>query len=206
MTVPVGIVDTGLSNLDSIVRALEVCGGAPTTVRTLADLAGAGRVVLPGVGAFPDGMAALRERGLDTALRQHAAAGRPLLGVCLGMQLLASSSAEGGTTTPGLGLVPGEVVRLDPDADERIPHIGWNEVHRRTSSPLFEGIDDGADFYFVHSYHVRADSDAVVATTPYAGGFASAVRSGAVAGVQFHPEKSQRRGMQLLGNFLRWPC
>lgn len=203
---PVTVLDTGLSNLDSIVRALEVCGGVAATARAAPDLARAGRVVLPGVGAFPDGMRALTERGLDTALREHAAAGRPLLGVCLGMQLLASSSTEGGTVTPGLGLVPGEVVRLEPDAHERIPHIGWNEVDHRAESPLLEGIDDGADFYFVHSYHLRAVGSAVVATTPYAGGFASVVGAGCVAGVQFHPEKSQRRGMQLLRNFLEAPC
>ncbi|HEX5870466.1 MAG TPA: imidazole glycerol phosphate synthase subunit HisH, partial [Longimicrobium sp.] len=147
----------------------------------------------------------LRERGLDQALREQVLEqGVPLLGVCLGMHLLADRGIEGGETQ-GLGLVPGSVMKLQPDEPgTRIPHVGWNEVHPARPSPLMEGIEDGRDFYFVHSYHLACDDPAdVLATTPYCGGIASAVQRGIVAGVQFHPEKSQKAGFALLRNFVK---
>lgn len=201
----VAVVDYGVSNLDSVVRALEECGAAPYVTGDPAGLRDASLMVLPGVGAFADGMRNLRARGLDGALREQVLEnGVPLLGVCLGMHLLADRGMEGGET-PGLGLVPGAVVRLEPDGPgTRVPHVGWNEVHPVRPSALLEGIEDGRDFYFVHSYHLSCDDPAdVLATTPYCGGIASAVQRGVVSGVQFHPEKSQKAGFALLRNFVR---
>ena len=162
-----------------------------------------GGIILPGVGAFPDGMAHLRDRGFDQALREHTAQGIPLLGICLGMQLLAERGWEV-RETAGLGLIPGEVRRLEPsNGDTRIPHVGWNQVAFARNCPLFEGIQPGTDFYFVHSYYLDcADAEAIVGRTAYCGGFTSAVARANVFGVQFHPEKSQKRGFQVLKNFL----
>lgn len=199
------IVDYGLCNLDSIARAVQECGGNPVVTDRPADLATAASIILPGVGAFPDAMANLHERGLVEALLAQVERQRiPFLGVCLGMQLLASWGFEV-RQTHGLGLVRGEVRRLrETHRGERIPHVGWDEVHYRSDCPLFRGIPSGSDFYFVHSYHLACveESD-VAATTPYCGGFTSAVaRGGCLFGVQFHPEKSQRAGFRLLQNFL----
>lgn len=201
----VAVVDYGVSNLDSVARALEECGADPFVTGNPADLADAALMVLPGVGAFADGMRNLRERGLDQALRQQVLEnGVPLLGVCLGMHLLADRGIEGGETQ-GLGLIPGSVIRLRPDEPgTRVPHVGWNEVHPARASTLMQGIEDGRDFYFVHSYHLACDDPAdVLATTPYCGGIASAVQRGVVVGVQFHPEKSQKAGFALLRNFVK---
>jgi glutamine amidotransferase len=199
----VAIVDHGLCNIDSIRRALEECGGAPLVTDDPADLEDVDRIVLPGVGAFGDAMANLRERKLDVAIVNNVLdQGVPFLGICLGMQLLATTGRESGDVA-GLGLVAGEVVRLEPtDSDQRVPHVGWNEVHGRDGQ-LLHGVDDDADFYFVHSYHLRCDDDAAVAaTTPYCGGFTSVVEQGNVFATQFHPEKSQRHGFEVLRNFL----
>jgi glutamine amidotransferase len=197
------IVDYGMCNLDSVARAIEECGARPLVTADPAALAEADRIILPGVGAFPDGMANLRDRGFDAALREQTALGIPLLGICLGMQLLAERGWEL-RETPGLALVPGQVRRLEPsNGDTRIPHVGWNEVTLERACALFDGIEPGADFYFVHSYHFDcADAAAVVGRTDYCGGFTSAVARGNVFGVQFHPEKSQKRGFQVLRNFL----
>ena len=202
----VAVVDFGLCNIDSIVRALVECGAKAFATRDAADLAGADRIVLPGVGAFPAAMANLRAAGLDRAIADEVAgAGKPFLGICLGMQLMARRSAEGGGGE-GLGLVEAEVVRLvAKEKGERVPHMGWNTVHAEADSPLFAGVAPDKDFYFVHSYHMRcADTAAVAATTPYCGGFASAVRGPGprAFGVQFHPEKSQKPGFHVLRNFL----
>jgi glutamine amidotransferase len=200
----VALVDYGAGNVDSAGRALEECGADVVLASTPAALERAQAIVLPGVGAFGDGVRGLQERGLVEPLRAHVRErGRPLLGVCLGMQLLADASDEGGTDVQGLGLVPGRVVRLAAEPGERVPHVGWNEVHATRPSPLLAPLADGTDFYFVHSFHLRPDDPAdAVATTPYAGGFVSAVGRGTAWGVQFHPEKSQRAGFALLRGFL----
>jgi glutamine amidotransferase len=146
----------------------------------------------------------IRERALDATLYEQAIEKQvPFLGICLGMQLLATKGWEV-QETEGLGFIPGEVQRLEPSGeDRRIPHVGWNEVYPTRESPLFRGIAAGRDFYFVHSYHLRPEDEADVAgRTPYAQGFVSAVQRGMVFGVQFHPEKSQRMGFQVLRNFL----
>ncbi len=200
----VAIVDYGMCNLDSVRRAFEEVGASAYVTAEPADLDRADRIVLPGVGAFPDAMRNLRSRGLDEALaKQVLDQGAPFLGICLGMQLIAAIGNEV-TDTAGLGWVDASVVRFVPtEADPRVPHVGWNEVHRVTDSPLFHEIPPGADFYFVHSFHVAcADPADVLATTPYCGGFTSVVQRGHVFGVQFHPEKSQRWGLRLLRNFL----
>lgn len=198
------IIDYGMGNLISVKRAFEECGADVYISDDPQDLSSATHIVLPGVGAFADGMAALDAKGWRTAI--HTAAEREsaaLLGICLGMQLLAETGTEGGRVG-GLGLIEGEVVRLQPKAaGERIPHVGWNELWPEQRHPLFDGITDGSDFYFVHSYHFQTKDEAsLLATTPYCGGFASVVGKDRVMGVQFHPEKSQRNGFQLIRNFL----
>lgn len=199
----VGVVDIGLSNIDSVRRAFEECGAVVGLVTEPRELAEYDRLVLPGVGAFADAMRRLRSTGLECGIREVIAEGRtPLLGVCLGMQLLVERGSEGGDSQ-GLGLIPGEVSRLEPVNGERVPHIGWNEVNPASDSPLFAGIEPGGDFYFVHSFEARiVDPSHAAATTPYAGGFCSAVSHGLVHGVQFHPEKSQRNGFAVVRNFL----
>jgi len=197
------IVDYGMGNLASVQRALEECGAAAEVSDDPATLAQASHVVLPGVGAFGDAMARLATGGWIAPLRQLAADGIPLLGICLGMQLLADYGEEGGAHD-GLGLIPGRVVRLHPgDARERVPHVGWNEVSAQRADPLLESIAPRTDFYFVHSYHfVAVKAEHAVAHTPYCGEFVSVVRAGSVMGTQFHPEKSSRAGFRLLRNFL----
>jgi glutamine amidotransferase len=201
--VQVAIVDYGMGNLDSVARAVEECGGRPLVTGEPRDVAKAAAVILPGVGAFAQGMANIRARGLDRVLVDDVAANDvPLLGVCLGMQLLATTGSEG-KETDGLGVVPGRVERLQPAGGLRVPHVGWNEVHHPQTHSLLHGIDSGRDFYFVHSYHLCCENpDDVIATVPYGGDVVAAVARGAVAGVQFHPEKSQRAGFALLRNFL----
>ena len=197
------IVDYGMGNIASARRALEECGARALVSDDPADIKVADRIVVPGVGAFPQAMARLCEAGWVDALRAAVHDdGLPLLGICLGMQLLADESDEV-SRTQGLGLIPGRIERILPaDADERVPHVGWNEVHHQGDT-LFKGIPSGADFYFVHSFRfVPTREDAIVATTPYAGETVSAVGAGRVVGVQFHPEKSSRAGFRLLKNFL----
>ncbi len=204
------VVDYGLCNLDSMARALEECGAVdvecssdPQTVRR------ADRVVLPGVGSFAAAMRNLEGAGLVDAIREISASGNvPFLGACLGMQLMATHGTEGLSdgTVDGLGLVKGEVIRLVPQsADERIPHMGWNEVHAKAGSTLFNSIAGASDFYFVHSYRLRLDDPADEAgSSPYCGGFTAAIEAKGrpIFGTQFHPEKSQKNGFRLLKNFL----
>ena len=199
----VAVIDSGLCNLDSVRRAVEVGGGEAVLVTNGRELDNVDRIILPGVGAFAEAMRNLHKRMLVDALNEQVLdRGIPFLGICLGMQLLATEGHENGPTK-GLGWIDGEVLRLVPDAGVvRIPHMGWNEVHHR-SDELFDGIPSGTDFYFVHSYHVLCDREEdVLATTPYCGSFASSVSRGLIFGVQFHPEKSQRHGLHLLRNFL----
>jgi len=199
----VAIIDYGMCNLDSVARAVEECGGRAVVTQQPADLAGATHIILPGVGAFPDAMDMLRKTGLDIALREQVVGEQiPFLGICLGMQLMATRGFEG-RECAGLDLIPGEVRRLMPSGSRvRIPHIGWNEVLANERCPLFIGIPASSDFYFVHSYHLCCEPQFAAARTPYADGFVSAVQRGTTFGTQFHPEKSQRLGFRLLANFL----
>lgn len=198
------IVDYGMCNLDSIARAIEECGGRSFVTDNPRELKAATQIILPGVGAFPDAMRNLNERGLVTALQDQVIGNHiPFLGICLGMQLMATCGHEGGVNS-GLGWIDGEVVKLEPHGkDRRIPHIGWNNIETTRESPLFRGIEPERDFYFVHSYHIKCTNLSQVLTrTLYAGGFVSAVGYDHVFGVQFHPEKSQKAGFQVLRNFL----
>ena len=174
----VTIIDYGLGNLGSVRRTLEDCGaqavvsGDPDVIRT------ADALVLPGVGAFAHGMQNLHDRGLVSVMTEVVQSGRPLLGICLGMQLLADEGTEGGTTK-GLGFVSGRVEPMDSDhGKRRIPHVGWNEIHLTRPSDLTRQVAEGSDFYFVHSYHFRATKpDVILATTPYGDDFVSIVQT-----------------------------
>lgn len=204
----VAVLDYGSGNLRSVAKALERAGLAPDVTGDPAAVARADAVVLPGVGAFRDAAEHLRAKGLDTAVRASLAAGRPYLGICLGLQLLYEESTEHGVS-PGFGVLPGRVERF-PDRDAagqllRVPHIGWNEVRFSGDHPMLEGLPERDCYYFVHSYRpLPAESDSVVGRTDYGGDFAAAVATERIFAVQFHPEKSQTAGARLLDAFARW--
>ncbi len=201
----VTILDYGAGNLTSVRLAFERLGETPTVISRAEEWRG-GRIVFPGVGSAASGMAGLRARGFDALLRRAAGEGVPILGVCLGMQLLLDGSEEDGGVE-GLGLIPGRCVRFDParDPSAKIPHMGWNTV-AQTAHPLWAGIADGAAFYFVHSFFARPASEADVAgRTGHCGEvFASALVRGTLFATQFHPERSGEAGARLLRNFLSW--
>lgn len=199
----IAIVDYGMGNLRNVQKAVERAGGRAVITAEAKVLEAARGVILPGVGAFGDAMQNLRERRLMEPLLRVSAAGKPLLGICLGMQLLFEESEEMGYHR-GLGLLPGRVVRFAP-SPLRVPHVGWNQIHIRRQSPLLAGVPDGGYAYFVHSYYVLpADDSIVLATTDYGLEFASIVGHGHLFAVQFHPEKSQEVGLRILRNFLEW--
>ena len=198
----VAVVDYGYGNLRSVLNALEFVGAEARLAAQPEQLEGADRVILPGVGAFRDAIAALRERGFGEALPALAGEGRPLLGICLGMQLLATKSLEFGEYE-GLGLLPGVVERLDVPDELRVPHVGWNDLLIQRESKLFDGFPDDPTCYFVHSYHlVPDDPELLTATTEYGGPVSACAERDNVYAAQFHPEKSQRDGLKLLENFL----
>lgn len=202
----IALIDYGLGNLRSVQKALERVGHGATITADPAAVATATRVILPGVGASADALAAVRERGLEQPLKDFVASGRPFLGVCLGLQMLFEWSYEDGEHR-GLGLLPGKVVRFQAPAGLKVPHMGWNQIRFARRPPLFDGIADGAYFYFVHSYHVVTDDRAIVATeTDYGGAFCSSVWRGNLFATQFHPEKSQADGLRLLKNFAELPA
>lgn len=197
----VGIIDYGVGNLRSVEKAFAATGCAAVVSSNEKVLRQAKRLVLPGVGAFGACMQALTARGFDELVRERVVQGIPLLGVCVGMQLLFDESDEFGTTK-GLGLFPGRVRRFAGDLIT--PQVGWNQIRQGVAHPLFAGIVDGAFFYFVHSYYCESNDPAIViGETEYGSTYASVVASGNVCGVQFHPEKSQAVGLKLLSNFGR---
>ena len=200
----VTIVDYGMGNLKSLHRALNEVGGDIIISDDVRDIASAQRLIIPGVGSYADGAKNLKAWGLFDIIRKVSLEhGRPILGICLGMQLLSSNGDEGGISE-GLGIIPGEVRRLEPTtSEERIPHMGWNDVDLTTNSELFSGIPNHSDFYFVHSYRlIPTNSSHIVGTTEYCGKTVTVVRNGNTWGVQFHPEKSGPLGYRLLRNFL----
>lgn len=197
----IGIIDYGMGNLLSVKNALAAVGAELRLATRGEDLADVHGIILPGVGAFGSGMDGLRERGFLDALEHEVRERRkPMLGICLGMQLLAARGTEGGDHR-GLGWIDATVVRLEPGRDLRVPHIGWNDVQGRGA--LFAGIPERASFYFVHSFHlVPALQTPVAGTTEYGVEFVSAIEHENVYGVQFHPEKSHKHGLALLKNFV----
>ena len=208
----IAIINYGMGNLHSIAKALEHVAGKERVIVSSQhqQILAADRVVFPGVGAIRDCMAELKRSGLDEVVMQAAAA-KPLLGVCLGMQALLDLSEEN-EGTECLGIIPGKVLRFPGDLqnDEgggrlKIPHMGWNQVHQQGDHPLWREIPDDSRFYFVHSYYAQPDRvEDIAATTPYGLDFASVLARGNIFAVQFHPEKSQHVGLQLLSNFVHW--
>jgi glutamine amidotransferase len=196
----IAIADYGIGNRRSVEKAVEKAGATALLTGNHAEIRAADGLIVPGVGAFPAAMKALRHHGLDLLIREVAHDGMPVLGSCLGMQLLFERSEEQGGEE-GLGLIAGEVVALDA-GKLNIPHIGWNDVHWVREDPLTSGLPEGAAFYHVHSYVPRpADSDTIIGTGDYGGTFATVVGRGSIVGCQFHPEKSSSHGLALLRNF-----
>jgi glutamine amidotransferase len=210
---PVAVLDYGVGNLHSAAKALDRAGADVRVVPTVEAAAGAAGLVVPGVGAYGACLSGLASAGGAEAVAGWLATGRPLLGICVGMQLLFEASEEG-PVADGVGVVPGKIRRLTggvrgtprgcpgDSGPVKIPHIGWDEVTVRPGSRLFAGLGDGTRFYFVHSYAPEPDGDAVAAVCDYGGRFGAAVERGNLFGTQFHPEKSGRAGLALLANFV----
>ncbi len=204
----IGIIDYGMGNLHSVQKSFEKVGALVQIVRDPGELRQVDKIVLPGVGAFADAMQTLREKGLVEPIREIAESGKWFLGICLGLQLLFDVSYEDGEYE-GLGIIPGKVVRFDfsgrkDEKELKIPHMGWNSLQYRTPSPLYRDIPDGTYVYFVHSYYVVPTVAGVIATTTNHGcDFASSIVRNNIMATQFHPEKSQRLGLQMLQNFAR---
>ena len=196
------IIDYGMGNLGSVVNAVETLGGTPHLVQAPEALRRADRIILPGVGAFGDGIKNLRERGWVEAMTEEVVVrGKPFLGVCLGMQLLATQGSEHGLHA-GLGWVAGECRRFESNS-LRVPHVGWNSVRFCENNKLFAGLGNVADFYFVHSYVFHPEnSRSVSGWCDYGGDFCAAIEQDNIHAVQFHPEKSHRAGLAVLKNFL----
>ncbi len=199
----VGIIDVGIGNLGSLKSAVYELGFDVCLVKTPDMLAGCGSMILPGVGSFSHGMRVIKEAGLVELIRAHVANGKPLLGICLGMQLLFDEGNEGGACK-GLSLIPGTVRRLRKHSSFHLPHVGYNEVTIVRQHPVWQGIKPDVDFYFVHSYRAECDSEYIVGSTEYGEEFPSIVSKGSVVSVQFHPEKSQHNGLRMLENFCLW--
>ncbi len=200
MSARIGVCDYGVGNLRSVERALDAAGAQPLISADPAQLAGCDGLVLPGVGAFAVAADTLRDRGLDSMITEMARDRRPILGVCLGFQLLFDESDEGAGGS-GLGLLPGRVRRFDSSRG-KVPHMGWNRLALPRGSKLLDGVADGEFVYFVHSYTVTpGDPTDVVATTDHGGTLVAAVEHGAILGTQFHPEKSGAAGLRVYANF-----
>ena len=195
----VAIIDYGVGNLRSVEKAFAATGCEAVVSGDEKVLREAERLVLPGVGAFASCMRSLRERGFESLVRERAAAGTPLLGICVGMQMLFEVSDEFGTTN-GLGLLAGRVRRFETELV--VPQVGWNRIHQKQKHALFAGIEDGSFCYFVHSYYCEpGNTDFLIGETEYGVRYASVVAHKNICGVQFHPEKSQDIGLRMLKNF-----
>lgn len=202
----IAIVDYGMGNVRSLLNAFEYLGQDVVVTANEVELEASERIVLPGVGAFGDAMAAIRERELDHVLtRQALVLKKPILGICLGMQLFAKRSIEHGNHE-GLGWIDADIQRLQVVRPLKVPHVGWNELHFPESDWLFQGIRPAeANFYFVHSFHmVCHNADDLLATTDYGSPVTAVVRSGNLVAAQFHPEKSQDNGLKMLKNWVNW--
>ncbi|WP_169784616.1 imidazole glycerol phosphate synthase subunit HisH [Campylobacter curvus] len=201
----IGIIDYGAGNLQSVINAFEKLNLSARLVRNAEELAKFERIILPGVGAFGEAMKKLKSANLDEAIKDFVASGRPFLGICLGMQLLFEKSSEFGEHA-GLGLLRGEVVKFDDakfDEPLKVPHTGWNVINFVRETPINRGLKKSEYLYFVHSYHVVCDENAVLGSSEYGYKFTSAVAKGNVFGFQPHPEKSHDTGLKILQNFGR---
>jgi len=200
----IGLIDYGMGNIQSVINGFEAVNTILTVVGTPAELSDVDAVVLPGVGAFGDGIKNLRALGFDSALRERVLEdGKPLLGICLGLQLLATSSEEHGKHK-GLDWIPGEVCRLPDSKDRsiRIPHIGWNDVDVQKEGGLYQGMSRNSTFYFVHSFSFKPeDRNVVSAYCDHGGDFVASIAYENITATQFHPEKSQKDGLQLISNW-----
>ena len=198
----IAIVDYDAGNIKSVEKALQFLGQEPVVTRDKETLLQAEKVIVPGVGAFGDAMGKMHQYGLVEVLREIAAKGTPLLGICLGLQLFFESSEE----TPGvegLGLLPGQIVRIPDKEGFKIPHMGWNSIQINPASRLLKGIEEGAYVYFVHSYYLQAENEAdVAATTDYVVNIHAAAEHENIFATQFHPEKSGEIGLRILKNFI----
>lgn len=202
----IAIVDYGMGNVRSLRNAFEYLGEDVIVTSDPTELDAADRIVLPGVGAFGDAMAAIRERSLEQVLTYQALElKKPVLGICLGMQLFAKTSIEHGEHR-GLGWIDADIHRLDVAAPLKVPHVGWNDLHFSADDWLFQGIRPGeANFYFVHSFHMVCHcASNRIATTDYGGNVTAVIRCGNLVAAQFHPEKSQDNGLKMLGNWVHW--
>lgn len=200
----IAIIDYGMGNLRSVSKAFEAVGHQAVVTRDARVIGNASHVVLPGVGAFGDCMANIEQYGLVGAIRASIQSGKPFLGICLGLQLLFTESEEFGPHK-GLDIIPGKVRRFAAGPALKVPHIGWNQVRLQRACPLFDGIADGAEWYFVHSYFVEPGDKHVAATaTTYGISFVSSVWKDNIVACQFHPEKSQAVGLRLIKNFGAW--
>jgi glutamine amidotransferase len=196
------IVDYGAGNLMSVANAVKSLGYAPRVTSEAAEVLGAPLLILPGVGAAGDTMKSLRRLGLVEPLRQAAASGRPFLAICIGLQVLFTATEEGGRHEC-LDIIPGTVRRLP--WGQKVPHMGWNQVRQKAAHPVFQGIPDGANFYFVHSYYGDPeDRSCIGGVTEYGISFCSMVIQDKLVATQFHPEKSGAHGLRLYDNFIRW--
>lgn len=201
----IAILDYGMANLRSVQKAFEEVGAQARIVSQPKEIEQADRIVLPGVGAFQDAVRTLREKDLVGPVLRHIETGKPFLGICLGLQMLMDVGYEDGEHR-GLGVIPGKCVRLEVDRDLglKVPHMGWNQLETKRPSPLLRDLPAGCSVYFVHSYHVvPADDSAVATTTDYGRPFVSSIWRDNVVATQFHPEKSQKVGLQILANFAR---
>jgi len=200
----IGIVDYNMGNLASVINAFAKVGADAVLESDPSKLSQYDKLILPGVGAYGDAMEHLASNGMDEAVKAYAATGKPLLGICLGMQLLFESSEEFGSTQ-GLGLIPGKVVAFDEakfDHPQKVPHMGWNEMFKQTDTPLFDGLDDNFYLYFVHSFHALCEDKYAIGKTHYGYEFVSAVQNENIYGIQPHPEKSHENGLKIIENFV----
>ena len=195
----IAVLDYGIGNLGSVLKAFRHVGAEAALVESPSAARDADALVVPGDGAFGAAMDEIERRGFGDLLRDAAADGRPVLGICIGMQILFEESSEHGRHR-GLGLLPGQVTRIETTLP--VPHMGWNRLRQARPHPLFAGVADGAHVYFVHSYKCDADPSVLLATTEYDGEVAAIVGRGSVLGVQFHPEKSQAVGLELIRNYV----
>ena len=201
----IGIVDYNMGNLASVINAFTKMGVDAALESDPSKLSQYDKLILPGVGAFGDAMEHLQSNGMDLAVKAFVASGKPLLGICLGMQLLFESSEEFGSSQ-GLGLIEGKVVAFDEskfDHSLKVPHMGWNEMFKQSNTPLFDGLDDDFYLYFVHSYHAICEDKYAIGKTHYGYEFVSAVQKENIYGIQPHSEKSHENGLKIIENFVK---